>query len=433
MRSRLALSSSGVALGLGLAFSSLGIACGDSSASGGAGGTGGAGAGESGPERICIDSEQLFVVPPAGLQLRFRVLDDNGEAVRELRESDVIIINDEKDAPFEEGNEGESVSSLGPASDLELYSILVLDMSDSIVNEGNQDKVIEGARAYVEQVLENSTSAYPHNVALVVFGRPESIGLLQDFTTSTDELYGALLSLEGSESLGTTDLYQAYMTSLSYLDEQAFETSGVTERLLVLISDGAHEAGGTATLRKQALDMKNASGATKLTIGIRGNYDACALEELAGAPAGKCINSLKGCREGITCTTEVAPPVSCTQFQADVDPDELEAAFRNFAARAEGIARSNYAVGVCTPVALGSSSVTVRVDVDGTKASTTLPYGTEFLDGNLSQCDAEDVKGATPPPLGGAGGMSEGGGGAGGMPMGGAGGMPAGGGGTGGV
>jgi hypothetical protein len=426
MRYRLALSSSRVALGLGLALSSLGVACGDSSGTGGSGGTGGAGAGETGTTRICIDSEQLYVVPPAGLQIRFRVLDDNGEAVRELTQAgDVTIINDEKNEPFGTGDEGDSVSSLGPPSDLELYSILVLDMSDSIVNAGNQDKVIDGARAYVKQVLDNGSSEYPHNVALVVFGRPESIALLQDFTSSTDELLGALDGLRGTESLGTTDLYQAYMTSLAYLDEQAFETTGVTERLLVLISDGAHEAGGTATLREQALDMKNSSGATKLTIGIRGNYDACALEELAGAPAGTCINSLKGCREGITCTTEAPPPVSCTQFQSDVDPDELEEAFRKFAERAEGIARSNYAVGVCTPVALGTSSVTVRLDVDGAQASTTLPYGTEFLDGNLSQCDAEAVKAVAPPPLGGggAGGDATGGGGGMGPGTGGAGGV----------
>lgn len=412
MRYRLALSPSNVALGLGVAFSSLGLACGDSSGTGGTAGSGGAGAGQSGPDRICIDSDQLYIVPPAGLQLRFRVLDDNGEAVRELRpDGDVTILNDETGLEFDAGDEGKAISSLGTPSDLELYSILVLDMSDSIVNNNNQDKVIDGARAYIEQVLENGSGEYPHNVALVVFGRPDSISLLQDFTASTDELLGALENLRGSESLGTTDLYQAYMTALAYLDEQAFGTTGVTERLIVLISDGAHEAGGAATLREQALAMKNASGATKLTIGIQGNYDACALEELAGAPAGKCVNSLKGCREGITCTTEVPPPVSCTQFQADVAPDELEEAFRKFAERAEGIARSNYAVGVCTPVALGKSSVTIRVDVDGAKASTTLPYGTEFLDGNLADCNAEEVKEATPPPLGGAGGA----GGAGGM------------------
>ena len=225
-------------------------------------------------------------------------------------------------------------------------------------------------------------------------------------------------------------------TPTSGIDELDFAGSSdaVIERFLVLISDGAHEAGATEILRGYALDAKHSSLSTKFTIGVKGNYDPCALEELAGRPDGGCKNPLKGCREGITCSPDSPAPPSCTQFQNDVEGGGLTDAFAGFAERVAGISRSNYAVGVCTPVAIGSSSVTIRVNVDGAQDSETLPYGTNDpeLTGAVNECDPEVVKNfeAPPDPVGGSG---TGGGGTGGAGTGGTGGAGTGGtGGTGG-
>ncbi len=390
------------------------------------GGTGGAGGGGVGgyepPRKICIDKTSLAVVPPAGLKVGFRVLDDLGNPVRPLTfpamgDGDVTVINDAKGAPFGTSNEGDSVSGLGTASELELYSVLVLDFSDSIVNQGLLPKVLEGARAYVAETVTKPEAQFKHNVAIVTFGKPESIILVQDFTNDSNALEITLDDLEGSMGLGTTDLYEAYTQSLALVDLQG-SADAVVERFLVLISDGTHEAGAEEFLREQAMLAKKASPATKYTIGIKGDYDACKLEELAGTPESDCGDGLRGCREGLLCDPAVAQPPSCTQFQPDVDQDALAAAFQDIAARAAGIARSNYVVGVCTPVALGSSSVTIKVDVDGAVDQATLPYSANQLNGDLASCDATEVRDTettttTTTGSGGGGGAGGGGGGAG--------------------
>jgi len=401
------------------------------------GGTGGGGGGGGGtnqpPHKICIDKATIQKVPPAGLQIGFRVLDDLGSPVRPLTfpatgQGDVTVINDAKGKPFGSSGEGDSVSGLGTPSELELYSILVLDFSDSIVDRGLSSEVIKGARAYVNEVVTKPEAKFKHKVAILVFGRPDEVNLVQDFTNSESELDDTLSALELQDGLGTTDLYDAYITGLTLVDQQGASDS-VVERFLVLISDGTHEAGNEDALRAAAMTAKDNSLATKYAIGIQGDYDACKLEELAGAPDTGCGDGLRGCRVGILCDAGSAPPPSCTQFQPSVDATELETAFTEIATRAAGIARSNYIVGVCTPVALGASSVTIKVNVDGAVDQASLPYKAKGppgdLTGDLQNCDPTEVRDTmtTATTTTGAGGSGAGGGGVGGAGVGGAGGM----------
>jgi hypothetical protein len=408
-----------------LAVGMAGGACGDSGSDGG-GGSGG-GEGLSNPGRICIDRTSLAAVPPAGLKLGFRVLDAYGDPVRPLdtaTEGDVTILNDEKGTPFGQGMEGGSVSDVGQNQEIELYSVLALDMSDSIFNAGLQGQVLDGAEAFVQEVVQNAAPQFRHNVAILVFGRPDLIEVVQGFTDDAGLLFGALDDLRSSPSRGTTDLYEAYIEGLAMLEAEG-DPDAVVERFLVLITDGTHEAGAEGYLRELALATKADSDANKYTVGIRGAYDACRLEELSGGPP-TCAGELLGCREGINCDPNNPPPSSCTQFIPDVDPAAVAEAFRAIALRADGIAKSNYVVGVCTPVALGSSSVTIQVDVDGAVDTATLPYiPSELgLNGAVNECNAEEVKNTdvTATGGGGMGGGGMGGGGAGGGGTGGAGG-----------
>lgn len=402
-------------------------ACGDDSATGGAGGDG---AGSStGPDKVCIDRATLAPVPPAGLKVSFRVLDGFGDPVRPLDGSngkDIVVINDEKGTPFGSANEGDAVSDVGVVSDVQIYSALVLDMSDSIFNAGVVDDVIDGAVTFVNSVVVNADPSFRHNVAIIAFGAPDQLELVQDFTQDGNALLNELDALRSAPSRGTTDLYDAYRLGIELVDIEG-DPDAVVERFVVLLTDGEHEAGAGATLRELALASKDDSTANKYVIGIRGAYNLCALEELAGPPP-TCAGTLIGCRRGISCNPDTPTPDSCTQFQPDVEPGALNDAFQKIADRAEGIARSNYEVGVCTPVALGNSSLTIRVDVDGAKDSESLPYSPAKwgLTGAVNQCDATAVKNsdAVPPPEGGGGmgGGGTGGNGTGGGGTGGAGG-----------
>jgi len=176
-------------LGVGLAG-----ACGDDGATGGAGGSG---AGSSGPDKVCIDRATLAPVPPAGLKVTFRVLDGFGDPVRPLDGSngkDIVILNDEKGTPFGTGNEGDAVSDVGVVSEVQIYSALVLDMSDSIFNAGVVDDVIDGAITFVNSVVVNADPNFRHNVAIIAFGAPEQLEIIQDFTDDGSVL---LSQLEG--------------------------------------------------------------------------------------------------------------------------------------------------------------------------------------------------------------------------------------------
>ncbi len=402
-----------------LAPLALATACSDDSAdgSGGAGGAGsGSGAGSSLEGGICIDrAGPLRIVEPAGLQLKFRVLDANGDPIRPLVAGDTTVINNEKGTPFGEGNEGESVSDVGDVADIEIYSVVALDLSDSIFDAGVDGDVIEAARAYVQATVVDAEPGVRHKVIFLAIGRPEATEfLMTDFSEDENELFGVLENARNAGSRGTTALYNAYLAGLNELEQRGDDTTAVVERFLVLVTDGTHEAGGEAVLREAALEAKHVSTATIYTVGIQGNYDACRLEELAGRGATPCSAPSRGCREGALCTDTEQPP-SCTQFFPEVDPAQLSDAFEQVAARVAGIARSNYAVGICTPVAQGLSSVTLQVAVDGKGDQTTLGYcarGTTecdapsgfcacnaLLTGELGACNAGDVRTAALEPL----------------------------------
>jgi hypothetical protein len=382
--------------------------CGDDTGGEGGGGGGSTGSGIQG--RLCIDRvTPAGIVPPAGVKVGFRVLSEYGEPLRPLVPEDVVVFNDEKGTPFGEGSEGDAVSDVAPIDDVELYSVLALDFSSSIVDNGVVDDMIDGAIAYVDAVVSKPEAKFKHNVAIVIFGAPDEGGVVEAFTNDDNVLKAALEDLRDQPSLGSTDLYTAYIDSLAYLVQQG-EGDGVVERFLVLLSDGTHEAGGAATLREDAIAVKRVAPATIYTIGIRGNYDACGLEELAGRGDSTCGSPLGGCREGLLCNPESPPPPSCTQFISQVDPAALETAFAGVAERAAGISRSNYEIAVCTPVAIGSSSLTLQVTVDRDRDTEVVPYSARDLTGAVQSCDPQDVLDAEPLPGTGGGGGGAGGG-----------------------
>ncbi len=339
------------------------------------------------PECILIDNAKVNgIVAPAGLQVGFRVLDCDGNPVRPLVDDDVVIINDEKNEAFVDSSEGASASGIGLPSALELYSVLALDLSDSVVPSAND--VIDAAEAFVSAVVTEAESRLKHRVAIYAFGSTANTELIQDFTNDATVLNARLEALRTAPGRGTTNLYGAYITALEHLAEQG-SPDAVIEKFLVVMTDGTHEAGNVDELRSQALYAKQLSGATIYSIGVQGDYDSCRLEELAGSALGS--NRGGGCRQGNACSPDVPTPPTCTQYVTVENAGLLTGAFQELSERAAGVARSNYVVGVCTPVELGTPTLTINVDVDGASDSSTLNYDTTALTGELASCQASDI------------------------------------------
>ena len=149
---------------------------------------------------IRIDrTDNPMIIPPAGVKATFRVLACDGSPVRELTNNDVKVINDEKGEPFGTGMEGGGVSDIGVPTDFGLFSVLALDMSDSIFNSGSVNNVIDGALTFIKELVTDAPEGLKHKVALIAFGRPdatqEEIGQVareaqaHEFVTSFGEGY----------------------------------------------------------------------------------------------------------------------------------------------------------------------------------------------------------------------------------------------------
>ncbi len=315
------------------------------------------------PTCITIDRQSLRQTPPANLQVRFRVLGCEGEPLPTLPPEAFSVINDVKNEDFNDSLEGGGRSGVGPRNRYELYTILTLDMSDSIFDSDNAEKVVQGAAKFVEQLVTLPPIGKKHKMAIFAFGRPDALELVQDFTSNTDDLNAALGRLLQTGGRGTTDLYGAYIAALDHFKTiQQDDATDVIEQFMMIITDGVHEAGDDVELRSEALAKKQQSEASIFSVGIRGRYDESRLRELASSPR--------------------------TFVYVD-DVDDLAGAFTNVATAVEQVAASNYVAGICTPVARGDATVTIRVNYKGIITSKRLAYDASELTGEIAGCDPE--------------------------------------------
>ena len=319
------------------------------------------------PSCIAIDRVDSKVYPPAAVRVTFRVLDCNGYPVRYLTPADMVVINDEKGEAFGDGGEGGGASAPDVPSEFGFYSILALDMSDSIFNNNALDSVIDGAQIFVQKMVVEPGPELKHHVALLVFGRTDAIQVVLSFTDDAAALHDKLEELRAGESLGTTNLYGAYMKALEEVMDVGKDLE-LVERSVVILTDGTHEAGAEDELRQEALnakkDSEDSGTLNVFSIGIKGNYAQEKLEELASKP---------------------------DYFALADDAASLEDVFQDVAERVEAIAHSNYVVGVCTPVELGTPSLTIQVSVDGAVGDVTVDYPTDELSGDVASCDWDSI------------------------------------------
>lgn len=317
----------------------------------------------------CIEITNFHgnTVPPAGLAMGFRVLGCDGRAVRPLTAGDVSLINGETGRDFNDSSEGGGRTVPGTPDNVRVYAMLALDFSGSIFDNDAQQDVVDGALAFIQSALTGPGSDLDHQIALVAFGAPDQVELIAPFTDDQETLEEALQAALAAGSRGTTDLYGAYTFAMQELQAQGQtqEADGdIVERIGVVMTDGTHEAGDEVNRRAMAMEAKNALDGHVYSIGVQGDYDESALQELASFEEG---------------------------FLSVGDPDQLEAAFQDVSGRAEALARSNYVVGICTPVALGVGSVELRIEVDGASETVNATYPTEGLDGSVDACDPEEV------------------------------------------
>ena len=323
-----------------------------------------------GSHSMAVTVTTVHEIPPAGLRVVFRVLRDDGEPVGRLAPTDITVMNDEAGRPF--ASEGGGVPVLGNPTEYGLYTILVLDFSDSIAAHGAVGEVVSGARAFVKAVVADQPPAIRQQVAIYAFGSTSESELWCDFTNDFEILNRRLDDLAAAPSRGGTNLYGAYLFAMDYVSTAG--AGALASRSLVLLTDGTHEAGDGERLRNAALSTLVRGRVDTYTIGIRGDYDEGAIRELASAPA---------------------------HFYLVDEASAMVSAFTSISSRVAAIANSNYVLGVCSPVESRWPSLTVSLSgEEGMLSSFQVAYPAGDIvawTGNVRDCDASKIASEAPP------------------------------------
>ncbi|MEE2786053.1 MAG: VWA domain-containing protein [Myxococcota bacterium] len=304
-----------------------------------------------------ISGPNLF--PPAGIRVGFRVMDCDGQAVPRLTDDEFDIINDDSGEPFGAMNGGDGAVHIAGPTAFDLYTVLALDLSDSVFEKNALAAMIEAARGFVTHRVTNQPDGLKHNIMLMAFGRTAAIETIQDFTQDDVLLNGALDQLADSGPRGSRDLYNTYLRALDYAND-AGDDGALVDRYVVLVTDGPHRAGDADNLQRQAQAAKQTSLATMYTVVLDSAMDDAQLEALATRPR---------------------------HFITAAHSGELVGTLESVANDIEALAASNYGLGICTPVSLGQPSFSIQIEVDGTTAEKTVPYQVEGLTGDLGRCD----------------------------------------------
>jgi formylglycine-generating enzyme required for sulfatase activity len=304
-----------------------------------------------------VKTGPVVTIPTAGVRMVFSVETCDGDPVPDLLEQGTIeIINDETGQPF--GSEGGAAPSLGEAKEFAFYTIVVLDLSYSIVNNGSLESEIDGAISLVQQLVEQPEDArQKHNVALYAFGSTSQSELLQGFTKDHALLYQQLDALKSDPGKGSTNLYGAYLTGLNLVETQGLGEEKVL-RSMVLMTDGTHETGDADEMEAEALAVLGQTTVDVYTIGLAGDYDEAKLQVLASAP---------------------------DNFLIADEASALVEAFGVIAAAVDAWAKSNYVVGVCSPVEGPDRNLTLNATYGLMSGSLSAEYDATGFD--LTGCD----------------------------------------------
>ncbi len=296
------------------------------------------------------------IVPPAGVRVSFNVTTCSGDPVPDLKEDDILFLFDGEDIQSEGGADFE----LGEEKSIGLYTYLLLDGSQSIVDPPGKTPafptMMDAAGDFVDVAGEVG-----QQIGIYIFGSTahseEVTPFTSDYDYLTDELIPTLKN-EG-ENRGSTNLYGAFVEGSNKLKDAGGEE--LTARFLVLFTDGEDET-HTST-ESQALSARGScDDIMTYVIGLQGDYNEEALQTLS-------------CGED--------------SFIQPQDIDQIRSAFVDVANRINDLANSNYVIGVCSPREGSNRMLTMRITYKGMTGEIDIPYDATGFD--LVGCESSSV------------------------------------------
>lgn len=307
----------------------------------------------------------LITSLPARVSLLFRVDTCAGEPVPGLDASAFVLSEDGRTV-----STFESQQRVRPKGEqYRLSSLVVLDLSGSMLRSGEFPQLKAAAAKYVQSVL---ASADGQRVGLMTFDGREKPQLLVDFTSNAGALLAGLESLSVPECRvsadcagfvdrrtcagwrcvdDSTNLNGAIVNALDVLDAQLAATDVAwRDGALVLFTDGTDQASRVSPAA--AMERARATSSHLFTVGLGGEVDEGALRAYG--------------RDGYW-------PVERA--------DKLEDAFAQVAARVNGLANRFYLLEYCSPKRGGTHTLKVTV-------RSTARDGSTLVGGYSGQFDA---------------------------------------------
>lgn len=281
---------------------------------------------------------------PSRVSLLFRVDTCGGAPVPGLDASHFTLSEDGRPV-----SAYESQARIQPKGErFRLDSLLLLDLSGSLLRSGDFGALQAAARRYVTTVL--ATDAGSQRLAIMTFDGREAPQLLVDFTDDAAALTAGLDSLsvtecrESRDCAGfsdrrtcagwrcvddSTNLNGALVSALHTVEQRlALTDVPWRDAALVLFTDGTDQA--SRVMPGAALEAARASKAHVFAVGLGGEVDEVALRAYG--------------HDGYW-------PVA--------DADGLEAAFAAIAARVNGLANRFYLLEYCSPKRSGMHTLKV--------------------------------------------------------------------------
>lgn len=270
---------------------------------------------------------------------------------------------------FEIYEDGSRISTLESQAKIQrergdfLYSsILLLDLSGSILNNADLPKLKEAATTFIDQTMpQPQESLYgTREMAVYWFDGEQEIHPLVFFTTQGDSLKKGIMSIdENISSDVSTNLNGAVIQGLdimsSRLEEIRLNEDVSTAGSMVIFTDGTDQAGRVST--SEALDavMYTGNDQAVFTIGLGGEIDE-----------------------------EVLQSFGKNGFELAEDSLQLNETFLAIAERLESESNSYYVLEYCSPKRSGEHELELRAIYEDRMGSFETDFSAEGFTGGCS-------------------------------------------------
>ncbi len=271
----------------------------------------------SGTNASCVSFKLLKgeTSEPSVVKLFFQLKTCDGAPLAGVKPEQFLIKEDGKEVSIYESNQGFAMDT----HTVQISTVLLLDMSGSIIKSGNLPALQQAAKAFVQSISQGQS------VALYTFdGRPK-LQLLQDFTNNTSTLQSKIDSLSNYKIVDTsTNLNGAIIQGLGVLQsrQESMNPGVLFAGSLVVFTDGTDQAAYHSD--EDAEQAASSSSFNVYTIGLGGEVDDQHLKAVG--------------KDG-------------SYFARDVS--RLTSAFANAATDIKAMANSYYILAYCSPKRAG--------------------------------------------------------------------------------